>query len=396
MSARVRLTIVYTALYLVAGAVLVAIVYGLVASSLTNARTVKVPDKQLLAQCTAAFKSQTASPDFQTKCKAALNAAAGIGASAQRDRTLRHLLEYALLGLAGTTLLAALLGWIVAGRILRPVHAITAAARRASEQHLGERLALQGPRDELRELADTFDEMLDRLDAAFASQQRFVANASHELRTPLTVMHTAIDVALAKPDPTVEQLTATAASVRATLADAERLIDALLTLARSEQQPAAREPVDLSVCVEDALDDASARIAERGLLVDSMLQPASTIGDRVLLERCVANLVDNAIRYNVAGGTIRIATRVDDGQAVLTIANDGQVVPRERVAELFEPFQRLDARTQHDGGVGLGLSIVRAVTDAHDGRVDAGALDAGGLEITVRLPKETDAPAPVS
>jgi signal transduction histidine kinase len=377
-------------LFVAAGTALLATVYVLGAHNLKRNANVKLPDKQLLAQCEAAFKFQTASPDFANKCKAALATAASLGANTQRNTTLHHLVVYAIVGLALTTLLAAALGWIVAGRILRPVHAITAAARRASEQHLGERLALEGPRDELRELADTFDEMLDRLDAAFNGQRRFVANASHELRTPLTVMRTAVDVTLAKLDPSPEELRRMGASVRGAVDDAERLIDALLTLAKADQDTRSREPVDLDICVEDALDGAASRIAARSLHVTTALQPAIVHGEPVLLARMIANLIDNAIRYNDDGGSIDITTASEDSHATLCITNTGAVVPQARVGEIFEPFQRLNGRTGIDGA-GLGLSIVHAVALAHNGSVVAVGAPDGGLTITVRIPAPTDA-----
>jgi signal transduction histidine kinase len=386
VSARLRLTLLYTVLFAAAGAALLAIVYGLVARSLNHNRGGSAVDKQLLSQCTGAFiKPQSLNPGLTDKCREVLAAAASLGATSQRDATLRHLLQYSIAGLALTTLLAAALGWIVAGRILRPVHAITAAARRASEQHLGERLALTGPRDELRELADTFDEMLDRLDAAFDGQRRFVANASHELRTPLTVMRTAVDVTLSKPEPTPEELRHMGTSVRGAVEDAERLIEALLTLAKSEQNARTREPVDLQICAENAVDASAARIAARSLHVTTALQPAIVHGEPVLLERMVANMVDNAIRYNEDGGSIEITTTSDDSEATLRVTNSGSVVPAARVGEIFEPFQRLNGRASGDG-VGLGLSIVDAVTRAHSGTVAAVANAAGGLDVTIRLP----------
>jgi signal transduction histidine kinase len=387
-SARVRLTAAYTGVYLVSGAVLLALVYGLVAHDVKTKHTVTLPDKQFLQQCTKAFKFQTpTTPGFTQKCKAALKGAATAGATSQRDLTLHNFLVYAIIGLALTTIVAAALGWIIAGRILRPVHAITAAARRASEQHLGERLALEGPRDELRELADTFDDMLARLDAAFAAQRRFTANASHELRTPLTVMQTAIDVTLSKPNPTPDQLRAMGDTVRGAVGDSEHLIEALLTLARADQGSSNLAPTDLAVCAANALDAASLAIGAGRLSVATSLKPAFVLGDPLLLQRMVANLVDNAVRHNRPGGSINVATAADDRAATLSITNTGTAVPANRVDELFEPFQRLDNRTTTDGtGIGLGLSIVRAVAFTHHGTIDATAPVTGGLALTVRLP----------
>ena len=237
--------------------------------------------------------------------------------------------------------LSGAVGWLVAGRALRPVHAITGAARRASEENLGERLALAGPPDELKELADTYDAMLARLDAAFASQRRFVANASHELRTPLTVMRTAIDVTLAKPGRTPAQLEDMAAEVRGAVDRAEALIEALLTLARSDRGTAAVEPADLAVLAEDALDAAGPAIRARSLRPETSLQTAPARGDLVLLDRLVANVVDNAVRHNAAGGWIQVATGTRDGQAYLTVTNGGPVIAEDMTPLLFEPFRRL-------------------------------------------------------
>jgi signal transduction histidine kinase len=389
-SARVRLAALYTGLYLVSGAALLALVYALVAHNVKTKHTVTLPDKKFLQQCAQAFKFQTpTTPAFTEKCKAALKAAATAGATSQRDLTLHNFLVYAIIGLVLTTIVAAALGWIVAGRILRPVHAITAAARRASEEHLGERLALQGPSDELRELADTFDDMLTRLDAAFVAQRRFTANASHELRTPLAVMQTAIDVTLSKPNATNDQLRAMGNTVREAVGDAERLIEALLTLARADQGTSNLAPTDLAVCAANALDAASLAIGSKSLSVATTLQPAVVSGDPLLLDRMVANLVDNAVRYNRQGGSIDVATATDDDIATLSITNTGNTVPVNRVEELFEPFQRLDNRTNAEGtSIGLGLSIVRAVALTHHGTVEAAAPLTGGLALTVRLPSK--------
>jgi signal transduction histidine kinase len=231
-------------------------------------------------------------------CKEAAREAANAGAQDQREATLAHLLRYSLLTLAVATLLAALAGWIVAGRVLRPVHQITKAARTASEHNLAARVSLSGPRDELRELADTFDTMLARLQAAFESQRRFIANAGHELRTPLTVMRATLDVVLAKPAPTPSELRRMGQDVRAAIDHAERLINALLTLARSDRGLTIHEPIDLATVAEDVVDS-----TDRGdRRLHASLEPAMTSGDPVLLERLVANLVDNALRYNVPTG----------------------------------------------------------------------------------------------
>jgi signal transduction histidine kinase len=275
------------------------------------------------------------------------------------------------------------------------VREITETARRASEQHLGERLALAGPRDELRELADTFDDMLERLDAAFATQRRFVANASHELRTPLTVMRTAIDVTLAKPSPTASQLKDMAVRVRRSIDKAETMIEALLTIAVSDQGKLSTEFTDLATLAEDAIDVAAPGIERLNLHVDAQLDPAEITGDPQLLERMISNLVDNAVRHNEPGGWIRLRTGSSAAAAFLEIANSGPFVPDDAVPSLFEPFRRMEARTGARDGVGLGLSIARSVVTAHRATVTASSQPAGGLDIAVLIPhRPTVGPRP--
>jgi signal transduction histidine kinase len=389
LTIRARLTLLYTALFAACGAVVVAITYTLVAASLRGTsvdQRVTVPNDFVKA-CKQATESGTIDPDLKAKCDSAFQQGVTIGAKTQRDLTLDHLLTYSLITLAAVTVLAAIAGWLVAGRVLRPVHRITAAARAASEHNLSGRVALTGPRDELRELADTFDDMLARLDAAFDSQRRFIANASHELRTPLTVMRTTIDVVLAKPAPTPAELTAMAEDVRAAADHAEALIEALLTLARNVRGLTVHEPVDLATVAEDVLDTADLD----GLLLRTSLTPAATTGDPVLLERLVANLVDNAVRYNVAGGEVTVLTSTVECHAQLVVANTGPVIEPTTVAGLFEPFRRLQDRTASDG-VGLGLAIVASIATVHAGTDAATALPGGGLEVSVTMPPAVPVP----
>jgi signal transduction histidine kinase len=315
-------------------------------------------------------------------------------AIAQRNQMLGHLLAYSLAALGIMTAVSGGVGWVLAGRVLRPVSSITAAARRASEQHLGERLALAGPQDELRELADTFDQMLERLDAAFASQRRFVADASHELRTPLTVMRTAIEVTMAKPARTPEQLEVMAAKVARPAAQAEALIEALLTLAASEQAPASPELVDLATAAEDAAEAAAAGARDLDLRVDTDLATAPACGNRLLLERMVGNLVDNAVRHNIQGGWVSLSTGTGEQRAWFEVANSGPVIPEELVPSLFEPFRRVEERTSTRDGAGLGLAIVRSIGTAHGASVEAHSLPAGGLRIMVALPAAGDGRGP--
>ena len=396
---RLRLTVLYSGLFLLAGAVLLSITYGLVAGILPRTASPDQVSMYVSKASSAGFpgpKICQPKPDLSIaqikQCKAEANgvgqALADAAVQAERAQTLHSLLDDALGGLVLVTLISALLGWIVAGRVLRPVHAITAAARRASEENLGERIALAGPSDELKELADTFDGMLARLDSAFASQRRFVANASHELRTPLTVMRTAIDVTLAKPTRTPAQLEAMAAEVRHAADRAEALIEALLTLARSDRGQGPRSAVDLAVFAEDALDAAAPAIRAMSITVDSALEPGTAVSDPVLVERLVTNLIDNSVRHNVQDGWIQVRTGHRDGMAFISVANSGPVIPASTVSSLFEPFHRRDPHPGAAGaeGTGLGLSIVQSVVAAHHGQVVAQPVPHGGLEVTALLP----------
>jgi len=386
---RVRLTLLFAALFLAAGAALLGISYVLAVNQPDNVPPVTLYQFKLAFHCKQGKESlpKTAEPVLSSKCAHAIAATAAHEAAAGlRRQTLERLLAYSLVALGAMTVVSGGLGWVMAGRVLRPVSSITAAARRASEQHLGERLALAGPHDELRELADTFDQMLERLDAAFASQRRFVADASHELRTPLTVMRTAIEVTLAKPARTPEQLEVMAAKVARSAAQAEAMIEALLTLAASEQAPASPELVDLATAAEDAAESAAARARELDLRVDTDLAAAPACGNRLLLERMVGNLVDNAVRHNIRGGWILIRTGTGDQQARFDIANSGPVIPEDLVPALFEPFRRVEERTSVRDGTGLGLAIVRSIGAAHGAVVEAHSLPAGGLRILVTLP----------
>ena len=401
---RLRLTLTYSVLFLVAAAMLLAFTYvfvvrGLNTSALSKTgQPLNAAEESLRKACgkvMAAEKTHGVLTPFDRatigKCRQSFSSGVVAGAESQRTQAVHQLLLYSLIGLGIMGAASGAVGWLIAGRALRPVHAITGAARRASEENLGERLALAGPPDELKELADTYDAMLARLDAAFASQRRFVANASHELRTPLTVMRTAIDVTLAKPGRTPAQLEDMAAEVRGAVDRAEALIEALLTLARSDRGTAAVEPADLAVLAEDALDAAGAAIRTGSLHLETALRPAATQGDLVLLERLVANLVDNAVRHNTAGGWIQVATGTRDGQAYLTVTNGGPAIGEDVAPLLFEPFRRLDGqqpgnRAGRVPGTGLGLSIVRSVATAHQGTVTACSRPAGGLDVSVLLP----------
>jgi signal transduction histidine kinase len=387
LTVRARLTLLYSGLFAVCGAIVVAITYALVAhlpaqgqneqdfsrdsvpagiAAQCQAENPGIhPDKGLIAQCISYLEQQ--------------------GAQGQRDLTLSHLLQYSLITVAVVIALAAILGWITAGRALRPLQQITAAARAASDHDLSARVAPTGPRDELRELAETFDEMIGRLQATFEGQQRFIANASHELRTPLAVMRATIDVVLSNPESTPDDLRGMGADIRAGADHAEHLIGALLILARNERGLTNCEEVDLAAVVEDVLDVSG--LGDRR--VHTALEPAVISGDPMLAERLIANLVDNAARYNLPAGDIWISTRTTAGGSQLTVANTGPVITPADANRIFEPFQRLSDRTSHDG-FGLGLAIVASIATVHGGTATACPRDDGGLSVTVTIPSVDD------
>ena len=280
-----------------------------------------------------------------------------------------------------------LIGWLVAGRVLRPLRVMTAATRQISERNLHERLALAGPDDELKNLGDTIDSLLARLESAFDSQRRFIASASHELRTPLMLSQTLLQVALADPGITLDSLRAACQEAIDAGKYQARLIDALLTLARSQRGLDRREPVDLTAAVNDALDAHRPSAAARRLQVDASLDKATVPGNARLVGRLVANLVDNAIRYNVTDGRITVKLAASTTQATLTVTNTGAVVPPLQASRLLEPFQRAAPdRTASPDGLGLGLSIVADIAKAHEATLDACPQPEGGLAVTVGFP----------
>jgi signal transduction histidine kinase len=377
LTVRARLTLLYTGLFAVCGAIVIAVSYILVARLEPQGQSQQAP-VSFLARCRSEQLSAHPNDRLLAKCNAYFQLE---GAQHQRDATLAHLLQYSLITFAVVLAVAAILGWIVAGRVLRPLHRITAAARAASERNLSARIALEGPRDELHELAETFDEMLDRLQNAFDGQRRFIANASHELRTPLAVMRATVDVVLDDPDSTPADLRGMAADIRAAVDHAEHLIAALLILARNERGLTVHDQIDLATIAEDVLD--TAMMGDRR--IHATFEPAVISGDPVLAERLVANLVENADRYNTAAGDIWISTRTVAGRSQLTVANTGTHITPADAERIFEPFRRLNERTSHDG-FGLGLTIVASIAAVHGGTATASPRNDGGLSITVSIP----------
>jgi signal transduction histidine kinase len=395
-SVRLRLTLLYGGLFLLAGGVLLSITYLLVANqvnggtatfrshngslqiSLGSVGPLSVPTgvPKVLARGSLPL------PDLQTA--GALRSTFEKVINGERSSELSELLMWSGIALGIMALVSAALGWLIAGRVLAPLRTMTARARRISGDNLHERLALDGPEDELKELGDTFDAVLGRLEGAFDTQRRFVANASHELRTPLTLERAMVEVALADPDADADSLRRTCHRVLAAGEQQERLIEGLLTLARSQSGLEENEPVDLREISARVLDASEAGLGGDGLSVESDLSPAATSGDERLLERLVANLVDNAVRHNVAEGWVRVWTGVRGGHPALSVSNSGPTIAPSEVDCLLEPFRRAGAqRARHGDGHGLGLSIVAAVASAHGAALQARAREDGGLDVEV-------------
>jgi signal transduction histidine kinase len=373
---RLRLTALYGAVFLVTGAALLTVGYIFVRNNLRTHHSLR---SELLRLGIRPARGEFGFPPGSPTGKLIHTVQNQILGGALH----RLLIEYAV-ALVVMTALSVLIGWLLAGRALAPLRDITATARRVSSENLGERIDLPGPADELRELADTFDGMLARLDGAFASQRHFVANASHELRTPLAIMRTEVDVALADPDASIEELRAMGEAIRDTVDRCERLIASLLLLARSEAATGQEEPVDIAALTADCITDLWARAQEAHVAIQDDLEPAWTSGHPGLLERLIANLIDNAIRHNVEGGYLQVQTRTDGDVVGLVVTNGGEPIDPERVEELAEPFRRLDRSAR---GFGLGLSIVRSIAEAHHGEAVLSAPAAGGLEVRVTLPR---------
>lgn len=377
---RIRLTLLYGGMFLIAGILLLSIIYLLAAQALNVGSD--LPFKIVSGKVTSDvcnLPDQASANDF--------NAAVNDCVNTQRQHALDNLLSRSLLALLGLAVIAFAFGYAMAGRVLSPLGRITRTARRVAGTDLSRRIELDGPDDELKELSDTFDEMLDRLERAFTAQQRFVGNASHELRTPLAINRTLLEVHLSDPaaPPELQQLGKT---LLATNERSEQLVEGLLLLARSDNQIVERKPVDLAEVANRAVDQVRAEADAKGVEIRGERALAVVQGNGVLLERIALNLVQNAVRYNVKDeGWVEVTTEAQHGQAVLVVSNTGPVVPAYEIDTLFEPFRRLRTeRTGSDKGVGLGLSIARSVARAHGGRIIAEPREGGGLVMRVTLP----------
>ena len=390
-TARLRLTILYgAAVFLACGAVVVAVTYLLY--GLLNGPTPQ-PVLHQYRSVRSVRRGKVPVAAIQAPESATRVAAIHVAGLGQFALDKQQLLIASGIALAVIAVAATAIGWLIAGRVLRPLATITAAARRISASSLHERLALPGPDDELKELADTLDCLFARLETAFDAQRRFAASASHELRTPLTRERTLLQVTLADPAATIATWQAVSRDLLASNAEQERLIEALLTLASSEVGPGEREPLDLAAITNAALAVPRPAISRLGLHVQTAIQPAILDGDPLLVQQLVANLIDNAVQHNIPAGDIQVATGTSGGHAVFSVTNSGQVIPSAEVDRLFQPFQRLGPRpARPDGGHGLGLSIVRAIATAHAATIGARALPGGGLAVDVTFPPSAPPP----
>jgi signal transduction histidine kinase len=373
VSIRWRLALTYSGMFFLAGALLLVVIHFIVRSVLYTGFAYELALPEGTPADLGAY--------LETQVK--LLRVNGI------NEVLDSLVRQSILALLGVGILAVILGYFVADRALRPVSQMTSTARKLSESTLAhQRIDLQGPNDELKELADTFDDMLTRLNVAFDTQRRFVANASHELRTPLTINRTVLEIALSDPEAS-EDLKALGRTLLEVNARNEKLIEGLLLLARSERELAVRKPVDVLDVARTAVEQVTPFAEEHGVTLTTELVSAPTTGDPVLLERSVSNLLENAVKYNIPeNGKVWIRTGMADGGLVVQVANTGQHVPAYEVNSLFEPFRRLNAdRVDSAKGAGLGLSIVRAVVQAHGGTVNAVPREGGGLVVTIKLPR---------
>ncbi|GAA1268081.1 HAMP domain-containing sensor histidine kinase [Kitasatospora nipponensis] len=375
---RIRLTLLYGGMFLMAGVLLLLLMYFFVRTAFQDAG---LPQITLSPGVTGTINNQPVSgPEFNQILQAIQTARA----HAELDTLLRR----ALTVLVALAVIAFVAGYAMAGRVLHPLGRITRAAREVAGSDLHRRIELGGPDDELKELADTFDDMLDRLDRSFDSQRRFVANASHELRTPLAINRTLLEVQLSDPEtsPDLQQLGKT---LLATNERSEQLVEGLLLLARSDNELTDRRPVQLSEVAARAIEQLRSEATDREVEIRSELHPVAVSGNGVLLERVALNLLQNAVRYNLPDGWVEITTAPGPGGiGELVVSNTGPVVPGYELEHIFEPFRRVKGaeRTRSDKGVGLGLSIVRSVVRAHGGSIEAAPRPGGGLSMRVRIP----------
>ncbi|MBG0823133.1 HAMP domain-containing protein [Planomonospora sp. ID91781] len=379
-SIRLRLPVLYTGLVLLAGAAVLAVNYSLVASRLpVRLDTASGPPASSSGEIVVRDGRPVSASDTAQARRAVADSAV-----ARRDRTLGELLRQSIATLAVTAIVTLVAGRLVVGRVLRTVQRITTTARRLSEDDLSRRIGLDGPDDELRELADTFDAMLARLQRAFDEERRLIADIAHELRTPLANQRTVLEVGLGDPGATLADMRRTSERALAQTIRTQQLVERLLLLAYAEHASPGEEPVDLARLARQVLD---ATASPPGLDIRADLEPVTVAGDPILIEALLVNLVTNAVRHNRADGTVDVVLRPTPDGAELVVVNSGDRIEPEQVAELFQPFRRRRPdRTRSGDGVGLGLPIVAAIASAHGGRVRAGPGPQGGLRVTMELP----------
>jgi signal transduction histidine kinase len=391
---RMRLTVLYGGLFLLCGAALLAVTYGLVAHATVRpgyVRTVSGVGPRV-THGHGSLTTTLRSPAGESVLTSVIRG--------QRISDLHQLLTWSGIALAIMAIIAAGLGWIVAGRVLAPLRTITTTTREISAKNLHRRLGLDGPNDELKDLGDTIDALLARLEGSFRAQRAFVANASHELRTPLALSRAMLSFALADPELTLDSLKATCQDALDAGADQEQLIEALLTLARSQQYLEHRETFDLAEIARDVVQTYQHLASHEQVTIDAVLSPAPVSGDPRLGRTLIANLVDNALRYNVQHGRVDITLHTPARRATLAISNTGPHVPANEIDRLLQPFRRLTTdRSNHSDGDGLGLSIVAAIVTAHDATLNIEPRAGGGLHIIIEFPAvsaghENAAPAP--
>jgi signal transduction histidine kinase len=372
---RTRLTLLYTGLFVLSGATLLTITYLLLVS--------QAPRGFVVRNYTNLGDQPARLPDdfFDDMAKRAAEISRN-----ERAAQLHELLTYSIVALAIVAVLALGLGWLMAGRILRPLRTMTSAIRRISAHNVHDRLAATGPRDELKDLSDTVDGLLHRLESALDAHKRFVANAAHELRTPLTVEHALIEETLTDRTATLPQYRSLFERLLDLRKQQAAMLESLLTLAGSERGLERHDHVELSAITERTVAAYRATARLSAVRLTERIASSWTTGDPALVERLVANLIDNAVAYNVTDGEVEVSTEVRDGRPVLTVANTGEPIPPEKVDALFEPFQRLDRTAGRAGHPGLGLSIVRAIAAAHGATVEACPRSSGGLRIEVAFP----------
>jgi signal transduction histidine kinase len=339
----------------------------------------------LLAVTVAVWQATTGYHTAHAPAGSLPNPAVGI---AQHSSDSHQLLIAAGIALATAAGLSLAVGWLVAGRFLRPLRTITETAKEISATNLHERLNLAGPDDELKELGDTFDELLARLERSFAFERQFVANASHELRTPLAGMRTSLDVAMAKPGPVPPQFVTLADRLGRELDHVDRLLESFLTLAQTQHAPLAdQSTVSLAELARVAIERHTDAVSTMGLTVEQQPDEAWVTGSQTLLARMVDNVIDNAIGHNQPGGWVRVTTPVVDKHAQLVVENGGPVLDPDQVKQLTQPFRRIGAeRTGQDNGAGLGLAIVSSIVEVHGGTLSLAALPEGGLRVAITLP----------